>query len=109
SDLSTNESDDTLAVAMLRATDVEGTHPSLSERLAALGVPAQIPESIPVSASEAYFGSRRAQIANEVAEDHLDTSEDYAGLAQALTRAGELASSRTTIECGDSTEQEAGE
>jgi hypothetical protein len=47
-----------LRAALDRATDVSDTHPSLSERLAALGVDPHVPEAAGPSAAEAFLGAK---------------------------------------------------
>jgi Zn-dependent protease with chaperone function len=56
-----------LASELEEATGVADTHPSLSDRLAALGVEAQLPSPLETSAAEAWLGDRLPQVAA-----HLD-------------------------------------
>lgn len=55
----------TLAAALKRRTGCDDTHPSLSDRLRALQVSAQVPEPIKASAAEALLGPLAEQLANE--------------------------------------------
>lgn len=55
----------TLATVLKRRTGCDDTHPSLSDRLRALQVPAQVPGPIRSSAAEALLGSFAEQLACE--------------------------------------------
>jgi murein L,D-transpeptidase YcbB/YkuD len=60
-----HEARDTLETALKRRTGSEDTHPSLSDRLRALGTAANVPGPIKVSAAEALLGSLSEQLASE--------------------------------------------
>jgi Zn-dependent protease with chaperone function len=54
-----------LALAMGRTTGIEDTHPSLSDRLAALGVQARPPACFQITAAHALLGAKRMQLTEE--------------------------------------------
>jgi Zn-dependent protease with chaperone function len=54
-----------LAAAMGRVTGIEDTHPSLSDRLAALGVAARPPACFQLTAAHALLGAKRMQLMEE--------------------------------------------
>jgi tetratricopeptide (TPR) repeat protein len=83
------EAESKISEALLRKTDIEGSHPALSERLEALGgEPTQV-EPVAVSASEEYFGEQRMTLAAEVAQAYVD-SEECVNLISAFKEALEV-------------------
>jgi hypothetical protein len=54
-----------LAGAMARATGIEDTHPSLADRLAALGAQARVPACFQITAAHALLGAKRMQLMEE--------------------------------------------
>jgi Zn-dependent protease with chaperone function len=62
------EAPEHLKQALTRKTDTADTHPSLSERIAAIGQPGRVPSGPTESAAEALFGGALPFIA-----DHFDT------------------------------------
>jgi len=54
-----------LAGAMGRSTGIEDTHPSLSDRLAALRVRARVPACFQITAAHALLGAKRLQLMEE--------------------------------------------
>ena len=78
------EAEDSLTNALQAATDIEGTHPALAERIAAIGAEPAIPEPVPTCASDEYFGSKRSDIAAAAAHFFIEASPYYEGLSQAF-------------------------
>ena len=60
-----HEARDTLEVALKRRTGCDDTHPSLSDRLRALGTTASVPGPIKVTAADALLGPLAEQLASE--------------------------------------------
>jgi len=55
-----------LKSALARKTDSDDTHPSLTDRLRALGQPPRIPEPASVSAAQHFFGNKEKTLAEEL-------------------------------------------
>ena len=60
-----HEARDTLEVALKRRTGCDDTHPSLSDRLRALGMTPSVPGPIKVTAADALLGPLAEQLAGE--------------------------------------------
>ena len=54
-----------LAGAMARVTGIEDTHPSLADRLTALGAQARVPACFQITAAHALLGAKRLQLMEE--------------------------------------------
>jgi Zn-dependent protease with chaperone function len=63
--ISADASQAAMAAALDRHTDLEDTHPSLRDRLAALGVAPREPACFQMSAAHALLGDKRAQLTEE--------------------------------------------
>ncbi len=60
-----NASESALAAALARGTGLEDTHPSLADRLKALGVEPGAPACFQITAAHALLGAKRAQLTEE--------------------------------------------
>lgn len=80
-DWTAEDAQSALERALRAATDVEGTHPALAERLAALGGAPIVPQPVTSSASDFYLGTARRDFAILAAQSFVENSEEYADMA----------------------------
>jgi hypothetical protein len=90
---SDEEASTTLSRALRAATDIEGSHPALADRLAALGVEPEVPTPAKPAASDEYFGSERRSVAAGIAHHYMSLSGYYESLVEAIGEAKEVESS----------------
>lgn len=64
-----------LKSALARKTGSDDTHPSLTDRLRALGQPPRIPEPAAISAAQRYFGDKEQALAEDLDRDWRERIE----------------------------------
>ncbi len=97
-----------LTQSLRAATDIEGSHPALSERLAALGAEPSAPDPVPTCASDEYFGKTREEFAALAAHHFMENSSDYHEMVETTRKAKELKEKMSErIANGEATHDEA--